>query len=140
MCIRDRLRTRFPESREALWPKLMESGLWEGELIHVTRDGIPITVASSWTLMKDERGNASAILEISSDITGRKKAQLALADSEAKLRITFASMTDGIVLNGLDRKVTDCNEAVLRLTQRSREEIIGKPLSLIHISEPTRPY
>jgi len=123
------LRTRFPESREALWPKLMESGLWEGELIHVTRDGIPITVASSWTLMKDERGNASAILEISSDITERKKAELALADSEAKLRITFASMTDGIVLNGLDRKVTDCNEAVLRLTQRSREEIIGKPFT-----------
>ena len=121
--------TTFPESREALWPKLMESGLWEGELIHVTRDGIPITVASSWTLMKDERGNASAILEISSDITERKKAELALADSEAKLRITFASMTDGIVLNGLDRKVTDCNEAVLRLTQRSREEIIGKPFT-----------
>ena len=121
--------TTFPESREALWPKLMESGLWEGELIHVTRDGIPVTVASSWTLLKDEKGNASAILEISSDITERKKAQLALADSEAKLRITFASMTDGIVLNGLDRKVTDCNEAVLRLTQRSREEIIGKPFT-----------
>ena len=52
---------RFPESREALWPKLMESGLWEGELRNVTRDGIPVAVSSSWTLMKDERGNASAI-------------------------------------------------------------------------------
>ena len=51
------LRTRFPESREALWPKLMESGLWEGELTHVTRDGVPVTVASSWTLLKDEKGN-----------------------------------------------------------------------------------
>jgi PAS domain S-box-containing protein len=121
------LRTRFPESREVLWPKLMESELWEGELIHVTRDGVEVTVASSWTLMKDEKGNASAILEISSDITERKKADLALAESEATLRTTFATMADGIVITELDEKVTDCNEAILRLTQRSREEILGKP-------------
>ena len=121
------LRTRFPESREVLWPKLMESGLWEGELTQVTRDGVPVTVASSWTLMKDESGNASAILEISSDVTERKRAESALAESEAKLRITFATMADGIVIAALDETVTDCNEAILRLTQRSREEIIGKP-------------
>jgi len=122
------LYTRFPESREALWPKLIESGLWEGELINVTRDGVEVTVASSWTLMTDGKDNASAILEISSDITERKKAESALAESEAKLHITFATMADGIVIVGLDYKVTDCNEAILRLTQRSREEIIGKPL------------
>ena len=122
------LHTRFPESREALWPKLMDSGLWEGELINVTRDGVEVTVASSWTLMKDGGGNASAILEISSDITERKKAELALAESEAKLRITLATMADGIVIVGLDYKVTDCNEALLRMTQRSKEEVIGKPL------------
>ena len=121
------LRTRFHESREVLWPKLMESGLWEGELIHVTRDGVEVTVASSWTLITDERGNASAILEISSDVTERKKAELALAESEAKLRMTYATMADGIVITGLDEKVADCNEAILRLTRRSRDEILGKP-------------
>jgi PAS domain S-box-containing protein len=121
------LLTRFPESREALWPKLMEDGLWEGELSNIARDGVPVTVASSWTLMKDENGNASAILEISSDISERKKAESALAGSEAKLRIIFATMADGIVIVDLDEKVADCNEAILRLTQRSREEMIGKP-------------
>ena len=121
------LRTRFPESREELWPKLMESGRWEGELIHVTRDGVPVTVASSWTMINDERGNATAILEISSDVTERKKAELALAESEAKLRTTFATMADGIVITGLDEKVADCNDAILHLTQRSRDEILGKP-------------
>jgi PAS domain S-box-containing protein len=128
------LRTRFPESREVLWPKLMESGLWEGELTQVTRDGVPVTVASSWTLMKDDGGNASAILEISSDVTERKKAESALAESEAKLRITFATMADGIVITQLNEKVTDCNDAILRLTQRSREEIIGKPFE--HLLPP----
>jgi PAS domain S-box-containing protein len=128
------LRTRFPESREVLWPKLMESGLWEGELTQVTRDGVPVTVASSWTLMKNDGGNPSAILEISSDITERKRAESALAESEAKLRITFATMADGIVIAALDEKVTDCNDAILRLTQRSRKEIIGKPFE--HLLPP----
>jgi PAS domain S-box-containing protein len=128
------LRTRFPESREVLWPKLMESGLWQGELIHVTRDGVPVTVASSWTLLRDEKGNASTILEISSDVTERKRAESALAESEAKLRITFATMADGIVIAALDETVTDCNDAILRLTQRSRKEIIGKPFE--HLLPP----
>ena len=54
---------------------------------------------------------------------------MALADSEAKLRATVAAMVDGVVTGGLDWKVTDCNEAVLRLTQRSKEEVIGKPFA-----------
>jgi PAS domain S-box-containing protein len=78
-------------------------------------------------MINDERGNATAILEISSDVTERKKAELALAESEAKLRTTFATMADGIVITGLDEKVADCNGAILHLTQRSRDEILGKP-------------
>ncbi len=89
-------------------------------------------------MLRDEKDNVSAILEISSDITERKKAELALAESEAKLRITFATMVDGIVLTGLDERVTDCNEAILRLTQRSREEIIGKPFLDIFVAPEFR--
>jgi len=121
------LKTKFPESREVLWPKLIESGLWEGGLTHVTRDNVPVAVMSRWTLLKDEKGNASAILEINNDITERKKAESALAESDEKLRITFATMVDGLWTTGLDRKVIDCNEAAVRLTQRSKEEMIGKP-------------
>jgi PAS domain S-box-containing protein len=79
------LKTKFPESKEVLWPKLIESGLWEGELRNVTRDGVPVTVTSSWTLLKDEEGNASIILEISSDITERKQ-------MEEQLESTFADL------------------------------------------------
>ena len=87
------LRTRFPESREVLWPKLMESGLWEGELTQVTRDGVPVTVASSWTLMKDESGNAAAILEISSDITERKRAKDESVSSPMRCRKSYLRQT-----------------------------------------------
>ena len=36
-------------------------------------------------------------------------------------------MADGILTGGLDWKVTDCNEAVSRMSQRSTKEVIGKP-------------
>ncbi len=32
------LKTKFSESKEVLWPKLIERGLWEGELRNVTRE------------------------------------------------------------------------------------------------------
>src|SRR5665647_1622299 len=38
-------------------------------------------------------------------------------------------MVDGVVTGGLDWEVTDCNEAILRITQRSKEEVIGKPFA-----------
>ena len=123
------LRTTFPESREELWPKLMESGLWEGELTNVTRDGVPITVASSWTLLKDESGNASAILEISSDVTERKKAESALHDAQEELRRTeaiFEALQVGIVLiDPITCKIVDINTTAAHLFGAPKKAIIG---------------
>jgi PAS domain S-box-containing protein len=86
------LQTTFPESRETMWPKLLKNGAWEGELIHVARDGRPVTVASSWTLLKDEKGNASAILEISSDVTERKQMEQQLDSTLADLQRSNAEL------------------------------------------------
>ena len=123
------LRTTFPESREELWPKLRESGLWEGELTNVTRDGVPVTVASSWTLMKDERGNPSAILEINSDVTERKKAESALHEAQEELRRTeaiFEALQAGIVLiDPTTHKIVDINTTAAHLFGAPKEAIIG---------------
>ena len=123
------LRTTFPESREVLWPTLVESGLWEGELIHVTRGGVPVTVASSWTLMRDEKGNASAILEISSDVTERKKAESALHEAQEELRraeAIFEALQAGIILiEPTTHKIVDVNTTAAHLFGAPKEAIIG---------------
>ncbi|MGD0717890.1 MAG: PAS domain S-box protein, partial [Halobacteriota archaeon] len=123
------LRTRFPESREALWPKLMENGLWEGELIHVTRDAVPVTVTSSWTLMTDEKGNPSAILEISSDITERKKAESALHRVQEELRqhaTMFDAAHDAIVTLDPEGTITYWNRGAERLYGWTKHEAEGQ--------------
>jgi len=48
---------------------------WEGELLHTTRDGVQIVVASRWTTLRDNEGNPVAWLEINTDITSRKRAE-----------------------------------------------------------------
>jgi hypothetical protein len=46
----DLLRTQFPQPLEEIESELVSSGLWEGKLVHTTRDGGRVTVRSQWIL------------------------------------------------------------------------------------------
>lgn len=48
---------------------------WEGELVHTTRDGRQITVASRWTMLLDKESHPAGWMEINTDITARKSAE-----------------------------------------------------------------
>ena len=72
------LATEFPEPLQSIETLVFETGHWEGELIHTTRDGRRVTVDSRWSLKRDDTGGPLAILEIGHDITARKASQAAL--------------------------------------------------------------
>ncbi len=48
-----------------------------------------------------------------------------LRESKEKLRITFESIKDGIIVTDLEGRIVDVNEATLRMQGHSREELIG---------------
>ncbi|QXX73769.1 sensor histidine kinase [Methylovirgula sp. HY1] len=79
------MQTRFPAPRERILAELLLNGRWEGELVHINRDGAEVTVASRWSLQRDARGAPTAILETDTDITAAKQAQDTLAKAQAKL-------------------------------------------------------
>ena len=64
---------------------LSRAGRWEGDLIHTSRNGTQVTVASRWSLLKDERGRSIAILETNNDITERKRSEEKLQQTQAEL-------------------------------------------------------
>ncbi|MBD2516624.1 response regulator [Nostoc sp. FACHB-973] len=52
---------------------LADCGSWQGELHQVTKQGQEMIVASRWTLVNDEEGQAKSILIVNSDITEKKQ-------------------------------------------------------------------
>jgi PAS domain S-box-containing protein len=67
--------TKFPRPLEEIKARLFAYGHWEGELIHIRRDGGRIVVASHWVLHKNEQDEPRAVLEVNNDITERKQAE-----------------------------------------------------------------
>src|SRR5208337_4903901 len=67
------LQTVFPQPWQEIEQELLLRGRWEGEVIHTTRDGRKIIVASRRALRRDKDGKPIAILEINSDITEQKR-------------------------------------------------------------------
>jgi PAS domain S-box-containing protein len=100
------LRTRFPEDRTAIIETVRRDGHWEGELVRKRKDGTEVIVASRWSSQRDDLGQSVGTLETSNDITQRRRAEEALARSQAaylaeaqKLSLTgsFGWNADGAV-------------------------------------------
>jgi PAS domain S-box-containing protein len=83
------MRTVFPEPLEGITAELLRTGYWQGELIHTTRDGTEVVVASRWSLSTDEYGQPGIILETNNDVTERKRAEELLRESERRYRNIF---------------------------------------------------
>jgi PAS domain S-box-containing protein len=87
----DLTQTVFPESLDRINHELLRTNRWEGELVHTTRDGIQVVVASRWSLQRNELGQPVAILETNNDVTERKRVEAELGESEGRYRRIFQS-------------------------------------------------
>jgi PAS domain S-box-containing protein len=81
----DLFQTEFPESFEELHKTLFETGAWEGELAHRTKDNKRLLVESRQALQRDEHGRPRRILEVNRDITDRREAEESLRNLSARL-------------------------------------------------------
>lgn len=79
------LDTVFPAPQAAILDELERTGRWEGELIHKTRDGRHVTVASRWALQRDARGRPVSILETNNDVTAHRTVEDKLHRSRMEL-------------------------------------------------------
>jgi PAS domain S-box-containing protein len=78
------LRTIFPTPPEQINAELRARGQWEGELIHMRKDGSTLVVASHWALHTGDDGEPVAILEVNNDVTELKRLQEALRQSDRR--------------------------------------------------------
>ncbi|HVP21494.1 MAG TPA: histidine kinase N-terminal 7TM domain-containing protein, partial [Anaerolineaceae bacterium] len=72
-------------------------------------------------------GRMDGKLAVLRDITPRKQAEQALAESEAKFRLIFNAALDPILLLDDTNRIIDCNPAALKIFgAASREQVIGE--------------
>src|SRR5205807_4051837 len=56
------LQTVFPQPLAAIQDALLRHGHWEGELVHRTRAGTRLVVASRWAVQRDATGRRVVML------------------------------------------------------------------------------
>jgi PAS domain S-box-containing protein len=77
------LQTRFPTNRPAIEAQLERDGQWEGELVHIRRDGSTLQVRSHQMLLRDEQQHITAILELNHPISEQDQTQESTPTSHA---------------------------------------------------------
>ena len=96
-----------------------------GEKIYLLTNGVPIL---------DETGNLKGYRGVDKDITDRKNMEESLRTSEEKFREFFKNTPDYCYIISPEGTILNVNSAVLRALGYEKEELIGKPVSMIYES------
>lgn len=77
----------------------------------------------TFSSVREANGQVRYLVAMIEEITGQKKAQDNLIQSEARFRAMFDNNSVGIALTGLDRRILQINEAAARITGYPLEEL-----------------
>lgn len=115
------------ENRRLFITALRKEKMIVNEALRRRKDGTEALVEDRVCLM--ELNGKEVLLGFVTDITERKRIEIALRESEAKYKALYDYSVDGIFLYDLgenfDWTITDCNEAACRMNGYSRQELIG---------------
>jgi PAS domain S-box-containing protein len=91
----------------------------------IRKDGTRRILETSVSLMRDSKGQPIGFYGIGRDITERKKAERILRESEEKYRTTLQSIEEGYYEVDLAGNLTFFNNALVRFSGYSKEELMG---------------
>ncbi len=106
--------------------RVMEAGAHEGEIGHVRKDGTTFPTWMTTTLLKDEEGNVAGFVGTARDITGLKRTERALLESEARFRQLFDEAPLGYHELDAEGRITRVNRTELDMLGYAAEEVLGK--------------
>jgi PAS domain S-box-containing protein len=122
------LQTKFPEPLERILTRLCSGRQWQGELLQIRSDGRQIAVASEWIAQLDHEGALEGIIEINTEITKRKQAEEALANTTTRLNGIINSAMDAIISVDESQRILLFNPAAEKMFGVSSSEALGQSL------------
>jgi PAS domain S-box-containing protein len=130
--------------------RVLEQGMTVALANHtvlIARDGREIPIDDSAAPIRGENGEITGVVMVFRDITERRReerereaAALALRESEERLRITFASIADAVLVTDVQGRITQLNPIGERLTGWRQADAIGRPIQdvFVIVNEETR--
>ncbi|MEI6435879.1 MAG: PAS domain S-box protein [Bacteroidota bacterium] len=97
------------------------------EYLMVRKDGSTFYCEANANILRDASNNPTGVLYIERDITNRKRAEVALKESEDKFRTVFYISPDAITLSRLsDNVIFSINKGFTDIMGYSEEDVVGK--------------
>jgi PAS domain S-box-containing protein len=110
------LQTEFATPPAELHAELRQRGRWEGDLVHVSKDGRRLSVSSQWLLRRDAEGTVHGIVTVDTDQTARREMEERARQSE---RLEVVGQLAGGVAHEANNQMTVILGAAGFLLRRS---------------------
>lgn len=122
----------YPTAARATLEKTMAQSMatgeaWDLELPFIRQDGHPLWVRTRG-VVEYEGGKPVRLTGAIQDITQNKEASIELAKSRELLKVTLASIGDGVVTTDAKGIVTWINPVAANMTGLSLEQVQGRPI------------
>ncbi|HEV2610536.1 MAG TPA: PAS domain S-box protein [Noviherbaspirillum sp.] len=123
------LQTQYPQPLEEIQKAIQETQYWEGELVHVAKDGRELVVFSQWSLELQD-GRPLRYLETNADITQRIQTEKALRQAQENYQLLVEASTDyAIMMMDPHGTIISWNSGAEKMLGLSTKEAVGKPVS-----------
>ena len=103
------------------------------EYRYKTKDGSYISILNNASPIFDPQGNVVAALGAARDITGRKRAEKALQESELWMRNMFNSLEEAVFVVTPDRTLVNINPAAQKMFGYTKSELVDLSTEILHI-------
>ncbi len=114
-----------------------EKGLAEGEFVRVRKNGSRFAASVVVTRRDDATGHPIGYLLMSNDISEKKQAEEQLRAASQYARSLVEASLDPLVTISPEGKITDVNEATIKVTGVSRESLVGADFA-DYFTEPAK--
>jgi len=125
--------------RSEILPELFKSGQWSGEMMTIKKDGSYLSAHMVCSVVYGEKGEPVSLLANFYDLTERKRAELALAESEMKYRSVVESIKEVVFRTDAKGLWTYLNTAWFQITGFTVDESLGENfLNYVHPDDRER--